>query len=353
MNPETKRWMLDKHCQPQTWQRAWDETRKMPEWDDLSEDYKLFIQIKLAYPGEASAREWWESRFQSEKREYFEMQDVNDDKKLGQAISNMIHLGDVTLLDKLVRENPQLNLSKFPGSWDDKKITPILLAATLGEMEVFMFLLKCKVNLEVVMRMPNMNFDTNLLSWLAMSPDNEDYSEYLNLLCLEPIEICVRAFHTREQPLFLFLSYIDGLSVQNTKGAAMALKNAESVLIRLIQIQLQKNEAWGAHMLMKIFSSYLTPTRFYVNNYLGKAMLELIELDIDFKIDDYDFEMLPKDLITKSIIEKLHNLERDRIKFLKNIFTDKQCMLSAVPEDLFPYFAHETRPAYLRNLTAA
>ena len=162
MNPETKRWMLDKYCQPQTWQLAWDENRKMPEWDDLSEDYKRFIQIQLAYPGEASAKEWWESRFQRQKREYFEIQDVNDDKKLGERISNLIHVGDVSSLDALVRENPQLDLSKFPGSWDGKKMTPIVLAATLKEMEVFTFLLKCKVKLEVVMRMPKMNFDTNL-----------------------------------------------------------------------------------------------------------------------------------------------------------------------------------------------
>ena len=323
----------------------------MPEWDDLSGEYKRFIQFQLAYPGEEIAREWWESRFQRQKREYFEMQDVNGDKKLGQRISNLIHLGDVSSLDTLVRENPQLDLSKFPGSWNEKKMTPISLAATLKEMEVFKFLLTCEVDLEIVMRMPDMNFDTNLLSSLAMSRHNEDYCEYLNLLCLEPIEICIRSFHIREQPLFLLMSYINRLTMQNTRRSVEAMKSAESVLIRLIQIQLQKNEAWGAHMLMKIFCHpSLTPRTFWVENYLGKAILELMELDIDFELDDYDFHSMPEDAITKSIIDKLHNIAPERTESLNDMFRDEQSMLSLISEDLFSHIAQKTLPGYLRDL---
>ena len=63
--------MLDKRCEPQMWQHQWDANNQRPSWEDLTDDYKRFIQYQQAYPGEAVAREWWNTRLLREKREYF------------------------------------------------------------------------------------------------------------------------------------------------------------------------------------------------------------------------------------------------------------------------------------------
>ena len=72
MNPELRAWMIKKGCQPQMWQREWDANNQRPEWEDLTDNYKLFIQYHKGYSGEQRAREWWNSRYLRDKREYFD-----------------------------------------------------------------------------------------------------------------------------------------------------------------------------------------------------------------------------------------------------------------------------------------
>ena len=55
------------------WRREWDGwPGRWPTWENLTNDYKRFIQYQRGNPGEAIAAEWWNSRFDQEKREYFD-----------------------------------------------------------------------------------------------------------------------------------------------------------------------------------------------------------------------------------------------------------------------------------------
>ena len=72
MNAALREWMIEKRCEPQMWRRQWDANGQRPAWEDLTEDYKRFIQYQRGYPGEERAREWWDARYLREKREYFD-----------------------------------------------------------------------------------------------------------------------------------------------------------------------------------------------------------------------------------------------------------------------------------------
>ena len=72
MNAALREWMIDKRCEPQMWRREWDANGQRPEWEDLTDNYKQFIQYQQGYPGETRAKEWWNARYLREKREYFD-----------------------------------------------------------------------------------------------------------------------------------------------------------------------------------------------------------------------------------------------------------------------------------------
>jgi len=51
---------------------VWDANGQRPKWEDLTDNYKQFIQYQQGYPGETTAKEWWNARYLREKREYFD-----------------------------------------------------------------------------------------------------------------------------------------------------------------------------------------------------------------------------------------------------------------------------------------
>ena len=80
-----------------------------------------------------------------------EESDVNLNKTIGRRVRNCIRMGSIERLRKIMSDHPKLNLSRFPGEWENMETcTPIVASVINDKMDMFKFLISCQVSLEVV-----------------------------------------------------------------------------------------------------------------------------------------------------------------------------------------------------------
>lgn len=295
-------------------------------------------------------------------QEYDVGYDVDNDKILGNLIIDVIESGDLEALSEIVETNPGLSLSKLPGFHKKKFYTPIAIAALQKRKNIFEFLLEFGVDLEVEFELeivtkrvpintnlsrnrPGLTTRANLLSSLVTSLvayDNTSW-DLVEMLLSHPIQICIPNFNLRAQPLVLIVQNI--IQLKSKFYRPFEIERVESLLIEMIGIQLQKNDKWGANMMINIFCSPdVLPTTSRLRHYLAKAMLKLIQLGIHFNREHYNAYNLPDDASSRIIDQLLTNDERNRT--LHAIHANQATFLSQLPDDIFLKLLERVQPEH-------
>lgn len=254
--------------------------------------------------------------------------DVNHNQNIGLAIVNMVKHGKLEKIQQLVLKYPNLNLSRFPGAWQvPAAATPLTLSASHGRIDIFMFLLSCKVDLEVFFSFDVMitqpgegepahpqRRNGNILSFCLMKQrnPNTDYFEYAQLLIRERVSICNPNIELDVQPLFLLCLHMHYILEQRqlyrhdpVQLAPWDIKRLTAyALVRdLIREEVMRGTQSGADILMDIFCGNLLPDSIKTLNILGLVLLSFLLANRWFNIDLYDLDRLYYDRTTQRVFE--------------------------------------------------
>lgn len=273
-----------------------------------------------------------------------EDRDVNHWQIWGRRLRTMIRMGRIEQLRQFVSNHPSLDLSRFPGEWNNPtKLTPIAFSVLHEQMEIFKFLLSCQVDLEILMvchrrilppgqfhigTNPPMAGDLrprqmNLLSFCLQkqSDSNKDFFKYAYILSGHNIQICNTDIEIDAQPVLLFCLHID--YIMRTRHFYRdnilqfhlwddIMKTAQMLLSVLLKKEIVLGTRSGASILMRIFCENLIPPAMYRLNLLGIVIELMLMHDIQFDIDLYDLDRLYYDKRTKHIFEILEQRQVDR-----------------------------------------
>lgn len=289
-------------------------------------------------------------------------------------LRRVIQKGDVPALETFRLENPELDLSQFPGEagW-----TPLAHAVLYGQQEVFRYLLDI-VNVQAPITVPTLLHNTsagtienrNILSFCVMAqPDGVNYFEYARMLCHADVEICSPGIHLSSQPVWVLLERMfvlrrridvntPGLTVQdNTEAINNEYAEVTNLLNEMVTLEVRKTRRSGASILMHIFCKQV-PMEAQRSNVLGRILLQLSENGEDIKTDLYDLSRLFFDNTTRKIYEIIIRQHSEKMLVLRLMATPQDrsgkskfaIFFDELPDDLREYIIEEATPSNLLSL---
>jgi hypothetical protein len=322
---------------------------------------------------------------------------VNHDYNLGVEVWGMVVDGDIQKLQNLVADYPELDLSRFPGTWPGHRdgvnewqnirdCTPIVLSVVKNRKNIFRFLLSYKVDLEIFFKIsvevtvedqqlyvpPKIPgvvppatvktwLTTNLLGFCVIRPNHFDYLDYANELATQNIQICNTSVElsTITQPLFLLCLNIDKIMILRklyedspSTQFDVEMKFAQGLLAKLLTKELARGSQTGADILMQIFCGHLLPRRMYELNLLGIVMLLLLKNGRHFDIDLYDLNRFYYDKNTHGIFEKLEQAHYHRnVSMAMSLDKNDGSPFSLLNQDLLRKISENAMPKSMEKMS--
>ena len=284
-----------------------------------------------------------------------------DSEGLERYIYRLIQVDNVEHLRKLVEENPDLELSRFPGVENgENRSTPLSVSIMNNSRNSFNFLLECHVDLEERIPLYSENLDSEAplgtaLS-LALTLHNLNTLTYADKLCRHGAHLHLKDVERDAQPLDLLRRYLD-IFIRRRQGNLReriimhGLHNTEKTIrSQLCRVMMEK-------MIRGMSLSPDPDTADYVMRFFSDLPSIMVHIILYRLLNNEnpqflwntDLNRLPANAIRQEILQILRRHRAGRASALAGASHHRSnAPLRNLPSDLLQRINTEATPSYLR-----